>query len=268
MEINNLKIMGILNVTPDSFSDGGKYSDVHSAVEHAVNMIDSGVDIIDLGGESSRPGSDPVSQAEELQRIIPVLELILEKRPNAVISIDTYKSKTAYEALKRGAKIINDISGLTFDNQMADVVANFNAEIVIMHIKGTPKNMQNNPNYAKLIPDIIEWLNVQVEMAKSKGIQSIIIDPGIGFGKTIENNFEIINSISKFKKFGYPILIGLSRKSFLGASLNLPVSERDTSTIISETVSFINGADIIRTHNFENALQLKKLSQYFNKSGQ
>jgi dihydropteroate synthase len=256
---NKPYVMGILNVTPDSFSDGGKYFDRDRATNYALEMIHEGVDIIDIGGESTRPGSDFVSFEEEIERVVPVIKNILEKNPEAVISVDTNKSKVAYSALNAGAKIINDISGGTFDTEILNIAAEFNAAFVMMHIKGTPKNMQKNPTYDNLIKEIKDFLYVQTEKAKHAGIKNIFIDPGIGFGKTVENNYEIIKKIKEFKNLGYPVLIGLSRKSFIGNSLNLKIDERDNATAILETMSVNNGADIIRTHNYKNALLLKKI---------
>ncbi|MDO8549832.1 MAG: dihydropteroate synthase [Ignavibacteria bacterium] len=254
--------MGILNVTPDSFSDAGKYFDKKAAVEYAIEMFDNGADIVDVGGESTRPGSEPISEEEELKRVIPVIEEILKRKPEALISVDTTKSKVAREACKAGVKIINDISGLTFDQEIADVVNEYSASLIVMHIKGIPKTMQVSPLYDDLIYEIYEFLYKQTETAKSKGVKNIIVDPGIGFGKKIEDNFEILRRLSDFKSLGYPILIGLSRKSFLGKTLDLDVEERDTATVVAETIAIRNGAKIIRTHNILNALRTKKLLNY------
>ena len=258
-EFNEPVVMGILNVTPDSFSDGNKYLNKNTAVEYAVEMIENGADIIDIGGESTRPGSDPVSEEEEFNRVIPVVEEIIKKKPDALISIDTTKSKIAEEACKRGVKIINDISGLTFDPEIADVAFKYSASLIIMHIKGTPKTMQVNPLYNDLIFEIYEFLYNQAEAAKKAGVKNIFIDPGIGFGKKIEHNFEILKRLPDFKCLGYPILIGLSRKSFLGKALDLDIKDRDTVTVAAETIALRNGAKIIRTHNVLNAVKTKKL---------
>lgn len=255
-------IMGILNVTPDSFSDGGKYFDKDSAVKYAFELIENGADIIDIGGESTRPGSDPVSVDEELNRVIPVIEEILKSKPDALISVDTTKSKVAEEACKRGVKIINDISGLTFDKQLALVAAKYSASLIIMHIKGTPKTMQQNIYYDDLIFDIYEFLYHQTKLAESAGVKNIFVDPGIGFGKTAENNFEIIKRLEDFKSLGYPVLVGLSRKSFLGKTLNLDINNRDNATVVAETIALVNGAKIIRTHNVINAFQAEKVLNF------
>ena len=252
-------VMGILNITPDSFSDGGKYLDKNIALEHAEQMINDGADIIDIGGESTRPGSETVSAEDEMKRIIPVIEKIISNFPDTIISIDTTKSAVAEEALKLGAKIVNDISGLTFDKNMIDIVSNFNSSLILMHMKGTPRDMQKNPYYEDVVKEIFDYLNVQISKALKKGIKNIFIDPGIGFGKTIEHNFEILRRLDEFKKLGFPIVIGISRKSFLGKTLVLETEERDTATAIAESASVINGARIIRTHNVKNGVQVKKL---------
>jgi len=263
---NRCYVMGILNVTPDSFSDGGLYATRDFAISKALEMLDEGADIIDIGGESSRPGAEVVSLDEEKERVIPVIEEILKSRPNAIVSVDTYKSEVAKVSLEKGAKIINDISGGTFQPEILDVIKDYNGSMVIMHIKGTPKNMQANPKYENLIEEIYDFLYIQVQNAKGKGIKNIFIDPGIGFGKTVENNFEIIKRLGDFKSIGYPILIGLSRKSFLGKSLNLDINNRDTATSIMETASALNGAKMIRTHNVKNGIQICKLLNKLNQN--
>lgn len=262
-----VKIMGILNVTPDSFSDGGKYSDINSAVARALQMHQEGADIIDIGGESTRPGSDYIDEKEEIRRVLPVIEKIKNIDSSIVVSVDTQKKNVAKLSLEAGADIINDISGLTFEPEIAEVVANFNKTLILMHIKGNPKNMQINPTYNELIPEIYEFLYRQIELAKSMGVADLIIDPGIGFGKSVQNNYEILNRIDEFNSLGEKILIGLSRKSFLGKSLNLEVAERENATIIAETLSILNGADYIRTHNVKNVKQAIDIINYFQNPG-
>lgn len=242
-------VMGILNVTPDSFSDGGKYFEPEAAIKRAIEMMEEGADIIDIGGESTRPGSDPVPVDEEIRRVIPVLEEIIKINKNIFISVDTNKSKVAEAALQCGASIINDISGLTFDSNMIDVIKKYNAGVVLMHIQGTPKTMQNNPKYEFLIDEIYDYLHKQAEFARKNNVRNIIIDPGIGFGKSIENNFEIIKRLEDLKTLGYPVLIGISRKSFLGKTFDLEIYERDNVSSIAEALALKNGAKIIRTHN-------------------
>jgi dihydropteroate synthase len=252
-------VMGILNVTPDSFSDGGKFYKQDNAVNHAFEMIENGADIIDIGGESTRPGAESIDEDEEKRRVIPVFEKILAKFPDSILSIDTTKSSVAEEALSAGAKIVNDISGLTFDLEMVKIVKKHNAALIIMHIKGEPRNMQVNPVYENVVGEIYDFLSNQSKFASSNGIKNIFIDPGIGFGKTTEHNFELIKRVDDFKSIGCPLVIGLSRKSFIGKILKLEISERDTATTILEAASIINGARIIRTHNVQFGVQTAKL---------
>ena len=244
-------IMGILNVTPDSFSDGGKYFDKERAVEQALRMQDEGADIIDIGGESTRPGAEKISVKEEISRVVPVIEALADK-VKIPLSIDTYKSAVAGAAILSGASIINDISGLRFDPQMPRVAARHNVPVVIMHIKGTPKSMQKKPVYKSLIPEITDYLREGVEIARNAGVadDKIVIDPGIGFGKTIEHNLEIIKKLNEFSGLEKPILIGPSRKSFIGRILGaLPPEERLEGTAAAVALGIFNGANIIRVHD-------------------
>lgn len=253
-EFNFLKktyIMGIINVTPDSFFDGGKYFNFQKAVDHAFRLIDEGADILDIGGESTRPGAEPVSIDEELRRVIPVIEAI-SKRISIPISIDTYKARVAEEAIKAGATIINDISGLRFDPAMSAIASKYKVPVIVMHIKGTPKDMQKNPYYEALIPEIIEYLRDSVIIAKQAGVDEnmIIIDPGIGFGKLPEHNLTIIKNLREFSNLGKPLLIGVSRKSFIGKVLNESLPEkRLEGTASAVAISVINGANIVRVHD-------------------
>ncbi len=244
-------IMGVLNITPDSFYDGGRYFSREKAVERARRLYDEGADIIDIGGESTRPGSSSVSVAEEIDRVCPVIEAI-SGDIDIPISIDTYKSDVADEALKAGASIVNDISGLAFDERMADVVAKHKAYIVLMHIKGTPENMQVDPQYENLLEEIYTYLEGAKNKALDKGIdkEKIIIDPGIGFGKTLEDNYKIIRNLEYFKRMGFPLLIGVSRKSLIG-KLYGGDEDRLFATIALNSISVIYGADIIRIHDVE-----------------
>ena len=243
-------IMGILNITPDSFSDGGDFFEKNIAIDRALEMVEQGADIIDIGGESTRPFSDSVSLKEEISRVIPVIEGIC-KESDVCISIDTTKSKVASEALEAGASLINDISAMEIDSLMVDVALKFNCPIVLMHMKGTPKNMQDNPQYQSLISDIKEYLLARIDFVVSKGIDrnKIIIDPGIGFGKTVENNFEIINNLDQFVKMNFPVLLGASRKSFIGVSLNLPEKDRLEGSIAANIIGLQKGAKIFRVHD-------------------
>lgn len=256
---NSAYVMGILNVTPDSFSDGGKYLSADDAANHGIEMIDKGADIIDIGGESSRPGSESVSAEVEVGRIQPVIQKILLERPTAIISVDTTKNIVASKALQTGVVIINDISGLTNDLKLVETSKKFNASLVIMHILGNPKTMQQNPEYENVVEEIYDFLSIQTEHAVNSGIKNIFVDPGIGFGKTVEHNLEIIQRLSDFKSLGYPILIGLSKKSFLGKVLNLDLDNREVPTAIAETLAVKNGARVIRTHNVDYGVQVCKM---------
>lgn len=254
--------MGIVNVTPDSFSDGGKYFSLQKAVDHALRIIDEGADIIDIGGESTRPGAEPVSLDEELNRVIPVIESIC-KKVSIPISIDTYKSIVAEEAIKAGATMINDISGLRFDPAMPEIVSRYKVPVIIMHINGSPRNMQQKPCYEALIPEIIEYLRYSIIIATQAGVDEnmIIVDPGIGFGKLPEHNLEIIKNLREFSNLGKPILIGVSRKSFIGRILNERSPEkRVEGTASAVAISVINGANIVRVHDVEFMAKVVKIA--------
>ncbi len=259
---NKTYIMGILNVTQDSFSDGGLYFDKSAAIKRAIQMVEEGADIIDIGGESTRPGAEPVTVEEELRRTIPVIE-VLAKEINVPISIDTYKSEVAEKALDAGASIVNDISGLRFDPEMAKVVSEYKVPVVIMHIKGRPKDMQQNPVYEALIPEIMDYLREGIRLAKESGVSEdkIIIDPGIGFGKTFNQNLEIINNLREFTLLEKPILIGLSRKAFIGKILgNVSVTDRLEGTAAAVAISIMNGANIIRVHDIKEMVRVARVA--------
>ena len=247
-------IMGILNVTPDSFSDGGLYFDTQKAINHALSMIEDGADIIDIGGESTRPFSDPVSVDDELLRVIPVVKE-LRKRTDTVISIDTTKSTVAKEACLVGADIINDISGMLFDAEMIDVAKDIGCPVVLMHIKGNPKTMQENPTYDNVVSEIKCHLLDRIDYVIENGIdkKNISLDPGIGFGKTIENNFEILNRLDELTSIEYPFLIGVSNKSFIGKTLNINENDRLQGTIVANTIALQKGCKIFRVHNVKEA---------------
>ena len=243
-------IMGILNVTPDSFSDGGRYLDANRAIDHAYQMIEDGADIIDIGGESSRPGALPVSTDEELTRVLPVIDA-LAKGTDAFISIDTYKPPVARKALQAGAHIVNDITALG-DADMAGVVAGMGAGLILMHMKGVPRTMQHSPVYQDLIPEILTFLRNRIDKAQAEGVcpDRIMIDPGIGFGKAAEHNLEILRSLDAFRSLDKPILIGTSRKAFIGKILNLPnPDDRLEGTAATVAWAIAHGADVVRIHD-------------------
>ncbi len=255
-------VMGILNVTPDSFFDGGRHANTVAAVEHALEMVHDGADIIDVGGESSRPGAAPIPAEVELSRVLPVIAGIKE-RADALISVDTTKARVAREALAAGAGIVNDISALRFDPGMAGVIADAGAFVVLMHMRGTPRTMQENPIYADPVAEIKAFFVDRMEAAVRAGIPEsrIILDPGIGFGKRLEHNLAIIRGIRSFLELGAPILIGLSRKSFLGEILDLPPEERLVGTIAANAVAVRNGADIIRVHDVKEGRQTAEVAR-------
>ncbi len=244
--------MGVVNVTPDSFSDPGLYFDKDSAIERGLELEEQGADILDIGGESTRPGSDPISPAEELKRIIPVIAE-LRKRTKILISVDTTKARVAEEALSAGADIVNDISAFRFDDHMPLLVSESGVPVILMHMKGVPKTMQSKPFYEDLFQEIHGFLEERITKATSYGIkkEKIIVDPGIGFGKSLRHNLAIINNLRFLKDLGRPILVGISRKSFIGKILNLPPQERVEGTIASAVLSVLKGAHILRVHDVE-----------------
>jgi dihydropteroate synthase len=258
-------VMGILNVTPDSFSDGGEFFQIEKAVEQAARMLDQGADIIDVGGESTRPGATPVPAEEEIKRVIPVIKALRKELGDKFfISIDTYKGDVAKAAVEEGADIINDISGMSFDPKMADVVAQMDCPIIINHIKGTPQNMQKNVYYDDVVQEIILFLENQISYGIKKGIRKdrFIIDPGIGFGKLVEHNIEILKRLKELRVLGFPVLIGISRKSFIGAVLKnllgreeIPPKERLSGSLAATAVAVLNGAHIIRTHDVKETVE-------------
>ena len=243
-------LMGVLNVTPDSFSDGGLYFDQDKAIAHGLRMVEEGADLIDVGGESTRPGSKPLALEEELKRIIPVIETLAGK-VDVPITIDTYKSAVASRAIDAGARIINDISGLHFDPAVAKVAAKHDTPLVLMHIRGTPETMQKEVHYRSLLSEILQSLREAIQKAESFGVDpdQIIIDPGIGFGKNLEHNLLIIKHLSEFRVLGKPILLGTSRKSFIGKILNAEVDQRLEGTLSTIAIGVLNGAHIIRGHD-------------------
>jgi len=249
-------LMGVLNVTPDSFSDGGLYFNKEKAIAHGMRMVEEGADFLDIGGESTRPDSKPIGLEEELRRVIPVIES-LAKEVDAPISIDTYKSTMAQRAIDAGAEMINDISGLHFDPYLPQVAAKEGVPLILMHMRGTPETMQKDVHYDSLFSEILQYLKDSVQRAESAGVdpQQIIIDPGIGFGKTLEDNLLIIKNLSEFRILGKPLLLGTSRKTFIGKILNAEVNERLEGTLASIAIGVLNGAHIIRCHD---VLQAKK----------
>ena len=250
-------IMGVLNVTPDSFSDGGHHLSPDKALLKAKQMVEDGADILDIGGESTRPFSSPVSAREELGRIVPVLEGL--KELDIPISIDTRKPEVAQKALDTGAHMVNDVSGLR-DEGMMKLVAEKKVPVVIMHMKGEPKSMQENPEYGDVVGEIKEFFKTTVKKAADHGIKDdrIIIDPGLGFGKTTEHNIEIIKRLDEFRSLGFPVLVGASRKTFIGKILGLDVGERLEGSLAAMAASIMNGADIVRVHDVKESVRVAR----------
>lgn len=262
-------VMGILNVTPDSFSDGGRFFDSKKAVRHSLAMVGCGADIIDVGGESTRPGSRGISAGEELRRVIPVIKA-LAKRSRVPISVDTMKSEVADEAIRAGATIVNDVSGLKYDCKMASVTAKHNVSLIIMHMRGTPRDMQLSPRYRDTVRDIISDLKLAISKAVKAGVDSrkIVIDPGIGFGKSLRHNLEILNRLEEFKELKVPICIGTSRKSFIGRVLGVEdPDERIIGTVATCVIAIMKGARLIRVHEVKEALQAVRMTESVLKSG-
>ena len=254
LDLSTPKVMGILNVTPDSFSDGGEYNNLQAALDRIGEMADQGAAIIDVGGESTRPGSDPVTPEQEAQRVLPVLEESLSRFPDLFFSVDTTKFEVARPALELGAHIINDVSGLQKEPRFAELCAKFDAAYVLMHTQGDPKTMQVNPQYKDAVNDILLYLQKKIKVLENAGVKGIVVDPGIGFGKKLEHNLQIISKLHKFTKFGYPVMMGASRKSMLGEILkDRPADGRLAGTIAVHYHSLINGARIIRVHDVQEA---------------
>lgn len=254
-------VMGIVNVTPDSFSDGGKFFLPEVAISHASKLITQGADIIDIGGESTRPGAEQVSESEELKRVIPVIEKIRTDNPTILISIDTTKASVAKHAIEAGADIINDVSGFSFDNNMIGIVESFNIPVVIMHMKDNPQNMQLNPKYKDIVNEILDFFKMKIKIAIQSGINRsmIILDPGIGFGKTVEHNFELLSRLNEFNVLELPIMIGPSRKSFIGITLDLPPEDRVEGTAAAVSAGVMNGASIVRVHDVKSMKRVVRI---------
>ncbi len=254
------QVMGILNVTPDSFYDGGRYQTLEQAVAHGIAQEAAGADILDIGGESTRPGSHYISTEEELRRVMPVIERLVH-RVQIPLSVDTRKAEVARQAIAAGVQIINDISALRSDPVLPSLIADTGVFVVLMHMQGTPFTMQQNPTYRNVVEDILEFLQERIEYAMSHGIpkERIIIDPGIGFGKTLAHNLEILRNLSRFRSLGFPLLLGHSRKGFLQKALGLPVEKRLAPTIAIAALAITNGVNILRVHDVQEIVQARDI---------
>ncbi len=264
IDLSTPKVMGILNLTPDSFYDGGKYKDESSVLKHVEKMIDDGATFIDVGAYSSRPNAEDISEAEELRRILPIIEMIVKEFPAALISIDTFRSTIAKNCVEAGACIINDISAGKLDDSMLQTVANLHVPYIMMHMKGTPQTMQQKTNYDNLLKESLLYFSERIAVARALGIVDLIVDPGFGFAKTIEQNYEILNQLELFKILELPLLAGLSRKSMVYKRLNLSSKEALNGTTIVNTIALQKGASILRVHDVKEAVECVKIMGYLN----
>ena len=252
-DLSKPKVMGILNLTPDSFYDGGVHNEINKIEDHVNKMVNDGMDILDIGGYSSKPGAKNISVDEELSRVIPILKHIRKIFPELVISIDTFRSKIASASLNEGADIINDISGGTLDKNMMSVVAKNNCPYILMHMQGNPQNMQNDPSYENVTLEIIQYLAQRIKIAHDNNVVDLIVDPGFGFGKTLEHNFEILNNLEKFNVLDTPILAGFSRKSMIYKTLKTSSEKALNGTSSLNTIALTKGAKILRVHDVKEA---------------
>lgn len=262
LEINQPLVMGILNVTPDSFFDGGKFTSAKAILSHVDLMVREGVDIIDIGGYSSRPGAEEVSVEEESKRVDQTLAIVRDKFPDVVLSIDTFRSKVAALALEKyQVDIINDISAGNIDPEILDVVAENKSAYIAMHMQGIPTTMQNTPKYAHVVKDILTYFSKRIQLLHDKKIHDIIIDPGFGFGKTVDHNYQLLAGLESFKLFEYPVLVGLSRKSMIYNYLNNTADDALTGTIVLNQIALQKGANILRVHDVKEAKQIIELNK-------
>ena len=253
------KIMGILNITPDSFYDGGRYNSKEKIQRQIEKMVISGADIIDVGGYSSRPGAKDISIEDELNRVIPVIEIIKKKFPETIVSIDTFRSRVASEAIISGADIVNDISGGNLDSNMFETVSKHKVPYILMHMRGNPENMMSKTNYENVTKDVCKYFSQRIEKAHSYGINDVIIDPGFGFSKTTQQNYELLNNLDFFKEFQRPIIIGISRKSMIYKTLNTTPDKALNGSSVLHTISLMKGAIILRTHDVKEAVECVKI---------
>ncbi len=254
-------IMGILNVTPDSFFDGGKYLNDEAIIEKVNSMEYEGATIIDIGGYSSRPNANEVSEEEELIRVIPIIKLVRHNFPKLLISVDTFRSNVAKHSVEAGANLVNDISGGTMDSNMFKTIAELKVPYILMHIKGTPQNMQNNPIYNNVIEEVTEYFTDKIKDLNALGFKDIIIDLGFGFGKTVEHNYELLNNLEYFKSFKLPILTGISRKSMINKVLEINPDEALNGTTVLNTIALMKGTNILRVHDVKEAKEASLLVQ-------
>jgi len=259
VDLTNPKVMGILNITPDSFFDGGKYKNESDILQQTEKMLKEGATFIDVGAYSSRPGATHISEQEELQRIIPVINLLIKNFPEIIISVDTFRSNIAKETIDAGAAIVNDISGGKMDTQMFETVARLQVPYILMHMMGTPQNMQKNPVYNNVTQEIISFFAAEINKLHQLKLNDVIIDVGFGFGKTVAHNFEILKNLNLFNSLDVPILAGISRKSMLYKTLDITAQEALNATTSANTIALLNGATILRVHDVKEAVEAVKI---------
>lgn len=259
IDLSQPKVMGVLNITPDSFFDGGKYQNENSILAQTEKMLNEGAAFIDVGAYSSRPGADPVSEDEELRRIVPVVKLLLKEFPEAVLSVDTFRAKVAKETISSGAAIINDISGGNLDPQMFKTVGELQVPYILMHMQGTPQTMQKNPNYENVTTELINFFSGKIKQLTELKVNDIILDVGFGFGKTLEHNFQLLKDLELFQNLKVPVLAGLSRKSMLYKTLQITPKEALNATSSANTIALMNGANILRVHDVKEAVECAKI---------
>ncbi|MFC2113720.1 dihydropteroate synthase [Bacteroidota bacterium] len=264
IDLNHKLVMGILNLTPDSFFDGGRLTSMKNILQKAENMLTEGASILDIGGYSSRPGAAEISDETELSRIIEPILQIKKRFPKSIISVDTYRANVAHIAIESGVDIVNDISAGTFDPKMPELIAKNNFPYIIMHMQGKPTNMQNNPSYDNVVKDIMSWFSDRISYFHSLGITDLIIDPGFGFGKTIPHNYELLAGLDLFKQFNLPILVGLSRKSMIYKAIDTEPEYALNGTSVLQTIALMKGADILRVHDVKEAVEAIKLVDLYN----
>ena len=262
LDLSIPKIMGVLNVTPDSFYDGGIYSSEKKILKQVEKMVLDGADIIDVGGYSSKPGATSITIEEEEKRVIPIIKLIYKTFKESIISVDTFRSEISEKSINAGASIINDISGGDLDNNIYKIAGKYKTPYIIMHMRGNPSNMQNNPVYKNINYEIIKDLSKKIDLAQNNGVCDIIIDPGFGFGKTIEHNYQILNNLKLYKILDKPILVGISRKSMIYKLLKTEPSKALNGTTVLNTIALINGANILRVHDIKEAKEVIKLCSF------
>ena len=258
-------VMGVLNVTPDSFYDGGKYTAETKILSQVKQMLEEGATFIDIGGASSKPGSNPVPSKVEIERVIPAISVILQNFPKTVISIDTTSSRVAEKAIEHGAAIVNDISAGRIDSRMLETVSSLGVPYIAMHMQGTPKTMQTNPSYHNVVDDVFVSLEKFRNRATQLGIEQLILDPGFGFGKTLSHNYQLLDQLDKFKSLGCPLLVGVSRKSMIQKVLDVSAENALNGTTAIHTIAALKGASILRVHDVKEAVQVYKLVNYLNR---